>query len=37
VEMGESQPFDTSRGVEPVVSFEEMGLKEDLLRGCGDG
>jgi len=31
--MGESQPFDTSRGVEPVVSFEEMGLKEDLLRG----
>lgn len=33
MEMDTSKPFDTSREVEPVLSFEEMGLKEDLLRG----
>ncbi|KAF9682044.1 hypothetical protein SADUNF_Sadunf05G0067400 [Salix dunnii] len=25
--------FETSEGIEPVASFDEMGLKEDLLRG----
>ncbi|KAJ6919050.1 eukaryotic initiation factor 4A-3 [Populus alba x Populus x berolinensis] len=25
--------FETTEGVEPVASFDEMGLKEDLLRG----
>ena len=33
VEMRDSEAFDTSRDVQPVVSFEEMGLKEELLRG----
>ncbi|KAG6391378.1 hypothetical protein SASPL_149132 [Salvia splendens] len=25
--------FETSKGVEPILSFDEMGIKEDLLRG----
>ncbi|EPS60784.1 hypothetical protein M569_14017 [Genlisea aurea] len=25
--------FETSKGVEPIQSFDEMGIKEDLLRG----
>eukprot|EP00210_Caulerpa_lentillifera_P002918 g2786.t1 len=28
-----SKPFNTSREVDPVLSFEDMGLKEGLLRG----
>jgi len=33
IDSGDSQAFDSTRGIEPIVSFEEMGLKEDLLRG----
>ncbi|KAL6572798.1 hypothetical protein OROMI_013756 [Orobanche minor] len=25
--------FETSKGVEPITSFDEMGIKEELLRG----
>ncbi|KAL6578616.1 hypothetical protein OROMI_008832 [Orobanche minor] len=25
--------FETSKGVEPIMSFDEMGIKEDILRG----
>ena len=25
--------FETSKGVEPIMSFDEMGIKDDLLRG----
>ncbi|GFP81574.1 eukaryotic initiation factor 4a-3 [Phtheirospermum japonicum] len=25
--------FETSKGVDPIMSFDEMGIKEDLLRG----
>ena len=25
--------FETSKGVEPIMSFDEMGIKEELLRG----
>ncbi|KAL0447622.1 UNVERIFIED_CONTAM: Eukaryotic initiation factor 4A-3 [Sesamum latifolium] len=25
--------FETSKGVEPITSFDEMGIKDDLLRG----
>ncbi|CAI9097037.1 OLC1v1033335C1 [Oldenlandia corymbosa var. corymbosa] len=25
--------FETSKGVEPILSFDEMGIKDDLLRG----
>ncbi|KAK1408764.1 hypothetical protein QVD17_40796 [Tagetes erecta] len=25
--------FETSRGVEPIMSFDQMGIKDDLLRG----
>ncbi|KAI3497613.1 hypothetical protein L1887_33038 [Cichorium endivia] len=25
--------FETSRGVEPIMSFDRMGIKYDLLRG----
>jgi ATP-dependent RNA helicase len=25
--------FETSHNVKPVTSFDQMGLKEDLLRG----
>lgn len=25
--------FETTKGAEPVMSFDEMGLKDDLLRG----
>ncbi|KAL1569267.1 RNA helicase [Salvia divinorum] len=25
--------FETSKGVEPILSFDEMGIKEELLRG----
>ncbi|KAK4486260.1 hypothetical protein RD792_008930 [Penstemon davidsonii] len=25
--------FETSQGVEPIMSFDEMGIKDDLLRG----
>lgn len=29
----ESLVFETSKGVEPIMSFDEMGIKENLLRG----
>lgn len=25
--------FETSKGVEPITSFDEMGIKDELLRG----
>ena len=25
--------FETTEGIEPVATFDEMGLKEDVLRG----
>lgn len=25
--------FETSQGVEPILSFDHMGIKDDLLRG----
>lgn len=25
--------FETTKGVEPIMSFDEMGIKDDLLRG----
>lgn len=25
--------FETSKGVEPILSFDEMDIKDDLLRG----
>lgn len=31
-----SADFETSKGVKVVESFEDMGLKEDLLRGIYD-
>ncbi len=30
---GEEIHFETSKGVKVVTSFDNMGLKEDLLRG----
>lgn len=29
----EALVFETSKGVEPISSFDEMGIKDDLLRG----
>ena len=31
--MAEGLEFETTEGVEPILSFENMGIKEDLLRG----
>jgi ATP-dependent RNA helicase len=28
--------FETSDGIEPIMSFDEMGIKEDVLRGIYD-
>lgn len=25
--------FETSQGVEPIMTFDQMGIKDDLLRG----
>lgn len=25
--------FETTEGIEPIASFDEMGIKDDLLRG----
>lgn len=29
----EDMDFETTEGIEPIASFENMGIKEDLLRG----
>ena len=29
----EEMEFETTEGVVPILSFEDMGIKEDLLRG----
>ncbi|GFZ21338.1 eukaryotic initiation factor 4A-III [Actinidia rufa] len=33
VDEDEKLVFETSKGVEPILSFDEMGIKDDLLRG----
>lgn len=33
VEEDEKLVFETSKGVEPIMSFDEMGIKDELLRG----
>lgn len=31
--VGTMDDFETTKGVDPIESFEDMGLKEDVLRG----